>query len=91
VEQELAILAINLGEASSAVKILMEDNGLTFPVLLDTDTSIAENYNIRGIPTTFFIDRNGIIKDKEIGPFSSKAEIDWRLINSIVEYESQGR
>jgi len=86
-QQGLVILAINVGEASSEAKEFMEDNGLSFHVLLDTDTSVAEDYNIRGIPATFFIDKNGIIKDKKVGSFSSKADIDWRLINSILDSE----
>jgi len=42
-------------------------------------------YNVSAIPATFFIDKNGIIKDVQIGAFSSKAEIDWRLVNTIME------
>jgi len=86
-DQGLVILAINVGEQPPEVKKFMEDNGLSFPVLLDTDTSVAENYGIRAIPTTLFIDKDGIIKDRKIGPFSNKAEIDWRLINSILDGE----
>lgn len=86
-EQGLVILAVNVGEASSRVKEFMEANGLSFPVLLDTDANVAQDYNIRGIPTTFFIDKNGIIKDIKMGSFSNKAEIDWRLLNSIMENE----
>jgi peroxiredoxin len=86
-EQGLVILAVNLGESRSKAKEFMEDNGLSFVVLLDADQSLAEGYNIRGIPTTFFIDKNGIIKDMKIGAFANKAEIDWRLLNSITEGE----
>jgi len=86
-QQGLVILAINVGETSSKAKKFMEDNGLSFHVLLDTDTSVAKDYNIRGIPTTFFIDKNGIIKDKQVGFFSSKADIDRRLVNSILDSE----
>lgn len=86
-EQGLVILAINVGESSSTAREFMEDNGLTFTVLLDTDTSVAKDYNVRGIPATFFIDKNGIIKDKKVGSFSSKADIDSRLINSILDSE----
>ena len=86
-EQGLTILAVNLGESRSTVKEFMEDNGLSFTVLLDTENKVAAGYNIRGIPTTYFIDKNGIIKDGKIGPFANKAEIDWRLLNSITEGE----
>ena len=50
----LALLTINIGESSSQVSEFMESYNLSFPVLLDTRNSIAEKYNIRVIPTTFF-------------------------------------
>ena len=86
-EKGLVILAINLGEPPSRVEKFMEDNSLSFPVLLDADTSVARDYNVGGIPTTFFIDKNGIMRDRKIGPFSNKAEIDWRLLNSILDVD----
>ena len=87
VERGLVILAVNLGESPSRLEEFMEGNGLSFPVLLDTDTSAAKDYNARFIPTTFFIDKSGIIKDIKIGAFANKAEIEWRLINSILDGE----
>jgi peroxiredoxin len=84
-EQGLVILAINAGEASSKVKQFMEQYGLSFHVLLDKDTSVARNYNVRGIPTTFFIDKNGIIKDMKVGAFLSREELDGRLDNLMLD------
>ena len=86
-DKGLAILAINIGESHDTVKDFMEGHGLSFPVLLDATKDVALEYNIRGIPATFFIDKNGIIQDMKIGAFSSKAEIEWRLVNSIVSDE----
>ena len=84
-EQGLVILAVNLGESTPQVESFMEDNGLSFPVLLDTELEVARLYNASSIPVTYFIDRNGIIRDMKIGPFTKKADIDWRLVNSILE------
>lgn len=75
----LVILAINLGESPSRVEEFMKSYGLSFPVLLDTNSSVAEKYNIRGIPETFLIDKDGIIQEIKIGAFSGKAEIETRL------------
>ena len=81
------ILAVNVGESPSKVEEFVEDNGLSFPVLLDTERSVARDYNIRSIPMTLFIDRDGIIKDGKLGTFANKAEIDLRLVNSILNNE----
>ena len=83
-DKGLVILAVDIGESPSTVKEFLESYGLSFQVLLDSEQSVAKNYNIRGIPTTFFIDKDGIIQDMKIGAFTSKAEIEQRLINSIV-------
>jgi len=46
---------------------------------LDLKQDVAQRYNITGIPTTFFIDKNGIIQDKVIGAFQNKTQIENRL------------
>ena len=56
---------------------------LSLPVLLDVNQEVAKEYSIRGIPVTFFIDKDGIIRDKVIGAFPDESEIEKRL-NSII-------
>jgi len=79
----LVILAIDIGENPSEVKEFMENYDLSFPVLLDTNQDVALEYNIRAIPTTFFIDKDGIIQDIKVGAFSGKTEIEKRLVKII--------
>ncbi len=57
----------------------MQSNDLSFTVLLDTKQDVAQRYNITGIPTTFFTDKDGIIRYKLIGAFQSKAQIENNL------------
>ena len=85
-EAGLVILAVNIGESASMAGEFMEENGFTFPVLLDKTTEVAFRYNTRGIPTTFFIDESGIIQYIDIGAFRSKADIEQRL-NVLIEDE----
>ena len=79
----LVLLAINLGESSSKVKEFVQGFGLSFPVLLDSKGQVAQKYNIGPIPTTFFIDKNGIIQVKIIGAFPSKEAIENKLSKII--------
>ncbi len=79
----LVILAIDIGESPSEVKEFMENYDLSFTVLLDTNQDVALKYNIRAIPTTFFIDKDGIIQDIKVGAFSGKTEIEKRLVKII--------
>ncbi len=71
--REIQVLAVNLtaSEKSAAhVKDFLKAGGYTFPVLLDTRNSTAQEYLVRAIPTTFFIDREGIIRDIHTGPMT---------------------
>ena len=72
----LVMLAINLRESPSLVEGFMQSNGLSFPVLLDSTGSVGAKYNVSGIPTTFFIDRDGIIRQKRVGAYPSKEAIE---------------
>ena len=75
-QPSVVILAINIEESPSLVRQFMQDNNLSFPVLLDADASVAIMYDVSGIPVTFFIDKDGIIQERHLGAFSSAADIE---------------
>jgi peroxiredoxin len=81
-EQGLMVLAINIHEDPPSVDRYIQDYNLSFPVLFDLEGKVAERYNIQYIPTTYFIDAEGIIRDIKIGAFRSGAEIE-DLLNKI--------
>ncbi len=78
-DKGLVLLAIDIGEGPSQIKEFLEANNLSLPVLLDSNKSVAQKYNITAIPTTFFIDKDGIIQVKIIGAFPSKGAIEKNL------------
>ena len=80
---DLVILAIYIGDSQSQVEDFMQQNKLSFPVMLDEDAGVAEMYNVRGIPTTVFIDRDGVIRVMKVGAYSSKAAIE-RDLSKII-------
>ena len=82
-DKGLVVLTINMGESSSTVEEFMQSYNLSFTVLLDTRQDVAQRYNITGIPTTFFVDKDGIIQDKLIGAFQNKTQIENRLSKII--------
>ncbi len=75
----LVVLAVNLQENPTTVKKFVENGGLTFPVLLSPGNEVPLAYNIRGIPATFLIDADGVIRDIKIGAFSGVGEIESKL------------
>lgn len=78
-ERGLVVLTINIGEGPGKVEEFMRGHSLSFPVVLDMAGNVARQYNIRGLPTTYFIDSSGVIQDIKIAAFLSVAEIEDRL------------
>ena len=56
------VLAINSQEDAATVQRFINAQGFTFPVLLDTQASVLNQYKVRGLPTSFVIDRDGVIR-----------------------------
>ncbi len=78
----LVILAINVGESPGTVRQFLENNNLSpllNTVLFDSNGATLERYKIQFFPTSFFVDRDGIIQEKVIGAFPSKEAIEKRL------------
>lgn len=73
-EDGLLVVAVNLQESSDVIVPYVRDFGMDFPVVLDRDGNVASDYRLFGIPTTYFIDRHGIIRSVFQGPFVAEVE-----------------
>ena len=65
---------------SDAMAYVMK-NGVTAPALLSPENEVARLYGITGVPEAFIIDKNGIVREKIVGPR------DWDAPESIVLIE----
>ncbi|MEZ4679595.1 MAG: TlpA disulfide reductase family protein [Caldilineaceae bacterium] len=65
------VVGVDQGEESAVVQRFVDELGVTFPIPLDSDFTAGQLYNVQGMPTTFFIDRNGIIRHLWIGEMNS--------------------
>lgn len=64
-DDDVEILAVNIDPQYDVKKFVREAN-VTFPVLLDSDDEVNTLYRILTIPTTYFIDEEGIIRSKHL-------------------------
>jgi len=67
---EVLAVSIDAGGAQAVarkVKMFTTELGLTFPALLDLEHEVVRAYQLRGLPTTFLIDRQGTVRSVEIG------------------------
>lgn len=75
-EQGFTVLAIDLQESDRQVTNFITQMGLTFPVLMDRDGAVFDAYRVRALPSTFFVDRAGIVRQVTVGGPMSQAFID---------------
>ncbi len=68
-DQGLVVLGLNMAfqDDVNNTRSFTQQAGVTFPVLLDQDGSVARRYEMRALPTTVFIDRSGVIQDVVVG------------------------
>ena len=71
----MEFIGVNIGESSDKVQQYVKDVDLGYTIVLDGNGAVANSYNVRPIPATFFLDEQGIIKDIRIGAFMSQAEL----------------
>ncbi len=68
-EEGIEIVAVNTTSQDSlaGIQSFVSSYQLSFPILLDSDGSVNQLYRVQALPTTFLIDRQGMIREVIIG------------------------
>jgi cytochrome c biogenesis protein CcmG/thiol:disulfide interchange protein DsbE len=61
-------VGVNIWDQENNARSYLEDFDVPYPNGIDASGVIAINYGVRGIPEKFFIDRDGVIRQKFVGP-----------------------
>jgi peroxiredoxin len=81
----LAMLAIDIGESPKQVARFMKEFRLSFPALVDADSTVASRYGVQGSPVTVLIDRNGRVVGRAVGPRDWASPEGQALVRSLLE------
>lgn len=71
-DRGLEILGIVHDDAAAAAQAFAQEQGATWPMLLDVDDVAWRDYIGIGVPQSYFIDADGIVRAFSIGPFSAQ-------------------
>lgn len=63
----LEVLAVNAGQDKATVEAFMGKLGVGYPAALDEKSAAAKRYGVVGLPTTYFIDAQGVVRGKIVG------------------------
>lgn len=74
--EDVIVIAINEYEKAAVVKSYVEGKNYTFTVIANSDKQLHRSYTNWGVPTTFFIDEEGVIRARKDAGFISLEEIE---------------
>ncbi|MCS7059959.1 MAG: TlpA disulfide reductase family protein [Anaerolineae bacterium] len=76
---DVVVVGVNQQESVERVDRFMREQALDFPIALDVQGEVNRLYRVRALPTTFFIDRAGVIRDIVYGGPLTKALIESKV------------
>jgi cytochrome c biogenesis protein CcmG, thiol:disulfide interchange protein DsbE len=81
----VAVIGIDQGETLEQVVRFATAVGVTYPLLLDEDSQVSRLYKVQALPTTFFIDRRGVVREVHTG-IISQAVLEERIERLLRDY-----
>ncbi|MEW6002637.1 MAG: TlpA disulfide reductase family protein [Nitrospirota bacterium] len=85
-EKDFVFLTISVDYGGiKVVKEFIEKHRYTFPVLIDSKGKTLDLYKVKGIPSTFIIDKKGMIIGKAFGPRNWKGTEVISLLNRLTK------
>ena len=69
-DEGLVVLEVNYQESATKAGDYWDEQGLTMPVLLDSSGDVQDQYRLVGLPDSFFVDRDGILREMHLGAIS---------------------
>ncbi|MFD2213163.1 TlpA disulfide reductase family protein [Metabacillus endolithicus] len=71
----IEVVGVNITSAENSQKEVIhfvKQSKLPFPVVLDVKGEVSKSYQVIGIPTSYIIDENGMIREKVLGPITAE-------------------
>lgn len=71
-DNRLMVIGVNQAESPEIVSAWLSDYGITYPIILDLNEEIYQLYRVRGQPTTYVINPEGLISEIVLGETSAE-------------------
>jgi cytochrome c biogenesis protein CcmG/thiol:disulfide interchange protein DsbE len=69
---QVQFLGVVFEDTPENAREFLASNASSFPQLIDPHSRMSVDYGLAGVPETYFIDANGIIQDKYVGPIDPR-------------------
>jgi peroxiredoxin len=82
------MLAVLYNDAPSMAETFASKLQLTMPILVDQNSGVGGSYGLTGVPETFIVDKQGILRQKFIGPAQWDSP---QFLQMLQQYIAEGR
>lgn len=72
---KVLFLGVDYVDTEPEARVYLKKFGITYPTGPDLATRISQYFRTKGVPETYFVDQDGVLKYVQIGPFKSIEEI----------------
>ena len=62
-----SLVGVDWTDGTGAARSFVHEHQLTYPILIDADGVVGQNYGLNGLPTTFILDAQGRITRRPAG------------------------
>ncbi|MBU6333535.1 MAG: TlpA family protein disulfide reductase [Chloroflexi bacterium] len=76
-DRGVTVVAVNLREDPATVRAFVAEQALDMPIALDPDGLVADRYLVKNLPVSFLIDRDGVIRERHLGPLRDRDLARW--------------
>jgi peroxiredoxin len=64
---DIVVVGVDLQENDGGVRDFAEQYGAKYPIVIDKDAKVADSYRLLGLPSTYFIDKEGVLRAQQFG------------------------
>ncbi len=80
-----AVIGVNVAEGQGRAQMAARQMGVGFPVLLDEDSAVFNRWGVTVLPTTYLLDRDGVVRYLGRGPLEWDGAEAIGIIETLLE------
>jgi hypothetical protein len=72
-DRDVVVIGVDIAEPEDTVRQYVQEGGYSWTFVLDTTGEVSIIYKVTGIPTSLFLNKEGIIRAMQVGAINKRA------------------
>lgn len=84
-KDKFTMLAVLSNDDPALADAMAAKIGTTFPILIDPGSKVGKAYGLTGVPETYIIDKQGILREKFLGGVQWDSAESLQMLNKYID------